>query len=98
MFLLKLLTQALPIDFAAQLPLKPILLVMSSAAILGGSLLALKQTDIKRMLAYSTAAQVGYHFSWCRPHERELFDGIGVSYSPTMRSSRACSSWLLALS
>ncbi|NLM55146.1 MAG: monovalent cation/H+ antiporter subunit D family protein [Firmicutes bacterium] len=61
-FLLKLLTQALPIDFAAQLPLKPILLVMSSAAILGGSLLALKQTDIKRMLAYSTAAQVGYIF------------------------------------
>lgn len=61
-FLLKVLTQVFPMDFTLALPVRPILLVLSTAAILGGSLMALRQTDIKRMLAYSTAAQVGYIF------------------------------------
>ncbi len=39
-----------------------ILLVMSIAAILAGSLFALIQKDLKRLLAYSTVAQIGYIF------------------------------------
>ncbi len=39
-----------------------ILLVMSIAAILAGSLFALVQKDLKRLLAYSTVAQIGYIF------------------------------------
>jgi len=39
-----------------------ILLVMSVAAILAGSLFALIQKDLKRLLAYSTVAQIGYIF------------------------------------
>lgn len=36
------------------------LLVLASAAIIGGSAFALVQTTVKRLLAYSTVAQVGY--------------------------------------
>jgi len=61
-FLFKFFTQAVPADLLRWLPVRPILLVMSVGAIIGGSLMALKQTDIKRMLAYSTVAQVGYIF------------------------------------
>lgn len=61
-FLIRVIGWTLPIDFIYTLPLRQILMVMSSLAILGGSLMALRQTDIKRMLAYSTAAQVGYIF------------------------------------
>ncbi len=39
-----------------------ILLIMSIGAILAGSFFALVQTDLKRLLAYSTVAQVGYIF------------------------------------
>jgi multicomponent Na+:H+ antiporter subunit D len=34
--------------------------VIGSASVLGGHLMALRQEDIKRMLAYSTVAQIGY--------------------------------------
>lgn len=61
-FLFKFMIQVLQAGFIHQLPLRPILLALSVGAILGGSLMALKQTDIKRMLAYSTVAQVGYIF------------------------------------
>lgn len=37
-----------------------ILLVLSSAAIILGSVLAIAQTNIKRMLAYSSVGQIGY--------------------------------------
>lgn len=43
-------------------PLREILVVLSAAAIVGGSIFALVQTDLKRLLAYSTVAQVGYIF------------------------------------
>ncbi len=41
-------------------PIAEMLLLLSSAAIIGGSLFALAQRDIKRLLAYSTVAQIGY--------------------------------------
>jgi multicomponent Na+:H+ antiporter subunit D len=41
-------------------PFTKILLVMSSVAIVSGSVLAVAQTNIKRMLAYSSVGQIGY--------------------------------------
>lgn len=42
------------------LPLKQILLPLAVAGVLVGSVLAILQSDIKRMLAYSSIAQIGY--------------------------------------
>ena len=42
------------------LPVTEILLVLSGVAILAGSILAIAQTNIKRMLAYSSIGQIGY--------------------------------------
>ena len=49
---------------------------LSVGAILGGSLMA-RQTDIKRMLAYSTVAQVGYIFLGQASNETAL---LGTLY------------------
>ncbi len=38
----------------------PVLAVGSAISMIGGNLLAIRQTDIKRMLAYSSIAQAGY--------------------------------------
>ncbi|MEW5801974.1 MAG: proton-conducting transporter membrane subunit [bacterium] len=40
--------------------LSPLFLIISSITILSGSLFAIVQTQLKRMLAYSTVAQMGY--------------------------------------
>ncbi len=42
------------------LPLRPILLILAACAMLVGSTFAIVQNNIKRMLAYSTVAQMGY--------------------------------------
>jgi len=41
-------------------PFSKIMLVLSSVAILAGSILAISQTNLKRMLAYSSVGQIGY--------------------------------------
>jgi multicomponent Na+:H+ antiporter subunit D len=41
-------------------PYTKILLVLASVAIVAGSILAIAQTNIKRMLAYSSVGQIGY--------------------------------------
>ncbi len=41
-------------------PVMNILLVLSSIAVIAGSVLAIAQTNIKRMLAYSSVGQIGY--------------------------------------
>ncbi len=43
-----------------QQPITPILLVLSVAAMFAASIVAVFQADIKRMLAYSSVAQIGY--------------------------------------
>ncbi|MEW5905990.1 MAG: monovalent cation/H+ antiporter subunit D family protein [Elusimicrobiota bacterium] len=45
---------------ASVVPMKAILLVLSSAAIIYGAVMAIAQKDIKRMLAYSSVSQIGY--------------------------------------
>ncbi len=47
------------IDFAA-LPINEILVVLSIAAMFAASFVAVFETDLKRMLAYSSVAQIGY--------------------------------------
>ncbi len=42
------------------LPLRPILLAMSIAAIFGAATVAVFQSNLKRMFAYSSVAQIGY--------------------------------------
>lgn len=44
----------------AGIQMNHIILVLSCAAILAGSILAVAQTDIKKMLAYSSVGQIGY--------------------------------------
>jgi multicomponent Na+:H+ antiporter subunit D len=44
----------------APLPYRDMLLVMACSAIVVGPLLAIRQTDLKRLLAYSSVAQIGY--------------------------------------
>lgn len=60
--LLKLLYRVFPLDFVTTLPLQASLLVMATLGIFVGSIMAIRQTDIKKMLAYSTVAQIGYVF------------------------------------
>lgn len=43
-----------------ELPVSTILIMLSIAAILGASLVAVFQEDVKRMFAYSSVAQIGY--------------------------------------
>ncbi|HAI21149.1 MAG TPA: monovalent cation/H+ antiporter subunit D family protein [Clostridiales bacterium UBA8153] len=43
-------------------PIRALLLAMATLGILAGSILAIGQTDLKLMLAYSTVANVGYVF------------------------------------
>jgi multicomponent Na+:H+ antiporter subunit D len=43
-----------------KLPTGPVLLLLASLAILAGSYLAIRQSSLKRLLAYSSVAQMGY--------------------------------------
>jgi len=59
--MVRLLFSVLGIEFGFEtLPTRPILLAFSSLAILGGSYLAIRQSSLKRLLAYSSVAQIGY--------------------------------------
>ena len=44
----------------AEMPLTPILITLSIAAIFGAGTVAVFQSDVKRMFAYSSVAQIGY--------------------------------------
>ena len=60
--LLRLIFTVYGLDIFNQIPIAEILLIMSSMAIFAGSLFAIAQEDIKRMLAFSSVAQIGYIF------------------------------------
>lgn len=47
-------------DVLAALPFRSVLMGLAVAAIFAGSLVAIFQDDVKRMLAYSSIAQIGY--------------------------------------
>ena len=59
--LIRLMFSVFGVEFDINVvPVTKILLVFSSAAIIAGSALAIAQTNIKRMLAYSSVGQIGY--------------------------------------
>ena len=60
--LLRVLYQVFPADIFEVTPVLNILLWMSTLAIIVGSMFAIVQEDIKKMLAYSSVAQIGYVF------------------------------------
>ena len=60
--MIRLLFQVYPAAFLARTPVAEIILWLSTLAILLGSIFAMVQEDLKRMLAYSSVAQIGYVF------------------------------------
>ncbi len=59
--LIRFLFDVFSIDIdVMKIPMGEILLAVSAVAILAGSILAMSQTNIKRMLAYSSVGQIGY--------------------------------------
>lgn len=60
--LVKLLFQVFPPQIFEVIPVLDIVLFLSVLAILAGSIIAMVQDDIKKMLAYSSIAQIGFVF------------------------------------
>jgi len=60
--MLKLFLRVIPPQLFAAVPVLEIILLLSVLAMLAGSIFAMVQEDIKRMLAYSSIAQIGYVF------------------------------------
>lgn len=59
--MLRIIFTVFKVEFNLEVvPITKILLVLSSIAIIAGSVLAIAQTNIKRMLAYSSIGQIGY--------------------------------------
>jgi len=62
MLLLKLLNRVYGLDIAAELGILPILFLLGVTGMIAGSGMALFQTKLKRMIAYSSVSQIGYIF------------------------------------
>ena len=60
LLMIKLLVRVFGLDTAAHLRSGAILMVLGTLGLIAGSVIAIKQRDIKQMLSYSTVAQVGY--------------------------------------
>jgi len=66
--LIKLVTRVYGIDVISMLGIMPVLFALGLLAMIMGSIIAMIQKDIKRMIAYSTIAHIGY-----------IFMGIGLN-------------------
>ncbi len=72
--LLRIMYSVFTPDFYLQdVPLTDLLLILAVAAMIAGPVLALGQTDVRRMLAYSSVGQIGY-----------IVLGIGMSHPTAM--------------
>jgi len=59
--LIRIMFSVFGVEFDVEvIPVTKILIVLSAVAIIAGSALAISQTNIKRMLAYSSVGQIGY--------------------------------------
>ncbi len=59
--LLRIMFTVFTVDFDIRaVPVTKILIILSCLAIIAGSIIAIAQTNIKRMLAYSSVGQIGY--------------------------------------
>ncbi len=61
-FLIKIIYQVYGLDVIKQTPVFTILLILGLAGMILGSVFAIYQKEIKRVVAYSTVAQMGYIF------------------------------------
>lgn len=59
---IKILYRVFGVEIVASLPVFKILLLLGSVGMLAGSILAMLQKNLKRMVAYSSVAQMGYVF------------------------------------
>lgn len=59
---IKIVYRVFGIEIVKALPVLEIVLILGAAGMLSGSVLALLQKDLKRMIAYSSVAQIGYIF------------------------------------
>lgn len=62
LLLIKILYRVFGIEIISQLPILDLILILGSAGMIMGSIFAIIQKDIKRVIAYSSVAQVGYIF------------------------------------
>ncbi|MCY6355213.1 complex I subunit 5 family protein [Clostridium sp. ZS2-4] len=62
LLLIKVLYRVFGIDIIRQFPILNIIMVMGSIGMIMGSVLAIFQKEIKRIIAYSSVAQMGYIF------------------------------------
>ncbi|KPU42301.1 Na(+)/H(+) antiporter subunit D [Oxobacter pfennigii] len=60
--LIKVLYRIFGLDIINQFPVLRIILILGSAGMIMGSVMAIFQKEIKRVIAYSTVAQMGYIF------------------------------------
>ncbi len=60
--LIRLYYQVFPREFLEAIPIMDIILWLASIGIILGSMFAIVQDDIKKLLAYSSVAQIGYVF------------------------------------
>lgn len=59
---IKIIYEVFGIEIVKTMPVLEIVLILGAAGMLSGSVLALLQKDLKRMIAYSSVAQIGYIF------------------------------------
>ena len=60
--LIKIYWRAIGTDVLAKMPISQILLILGMAGVVFGSLSALRANNLNRMIAFSSAAQIGYIF------------------------------------
>ena len=74
--LIRILHALFPVGLAE--PWRPLLAILATLSILFGNVVALSQRDLKRMLAYSGIAQMGYVAIAVATFSREAFEGACV--------------------
>lgn len=85
---LRILVSVYPPRVFLVLPVSELILILASISIIAGSLYAMAQTDIKRMLAYSSIAQIGYVFLGIGlMHETGLTGGLLHIFNHAMMKS-----------
>ncbi|MCT4596239.1 MAG: proton-conducting transporter membrane subunit [Anaeromicrobium sp.] len=62
LFLIKILYKVYKIQILKEMGILNILLVLGSIGMIGGSIFAMNQKEVKRVIAYSSVAQMGYIF------------------------------------